>query len=422
VILAVGRVRRRASGHNATRLPGEAWILIAANAMAALGYGVVSPVLPAYARTFGVGIGAVTFAVSVFSLMRLCFAPPSGMLVQRLGERPIYVAGLLIVAVFTGACAFAQSYWQLLLFRAISGIGSTMFFISALGLMIRISPVDARGRVAGLFATSFLIGSVGGPVVGSFTAGLGLSAPFLVYGLAVLITAIVVFYSLRGSTLAAPAQHTHPAVTVRVALRHRAYRSALLSSFATGWSVWGLRIALVPLFVSDVLGRGPRMTGLALATFAIGNLAMALPSGYLSDRIGRRTLLIVGLSVCGVATMWLGTSSSVPLFLVAAYLGGAASGMFAAPQQAAVADILGGTARTGTAVATFQMMADLGAIVGSVAVGEIAEHLGYGWGFAVSGIVLLAAAVGWLLAPETQVAVERGLPGALAADSAPEVA
>ncbi|KAA8964006.1 MAG: MFS transporter [Mycobacterium sp.] len=389
--------------------------------MAALGYGVVSPVLPAYARTFGVSIGAVTFAVSVFSLMRLCFAPPSGMLVQRLGERPIYVAGLLIVAVFTGACAFAQTYWQLLLFRAISGIGSTMFFISALGLMIRISPVDARGRVAGLFATSFLIGSVGGPVVGSLTAGLGLSAPFLFYGLAVLVTAIAVSYSLRRSTLAAPAPHTRPAVTVRVALRHPAYRSALLSSFATGWSVWGLRIALVPLFVSDVLGRGPRMTGLALATFAIGNLALALPSGYLSDRIGRRTLLVVGLSACGVATMWLGAASSVPLFLLAACLGGAASGMFAAPQQAAVADILGATARTGTAVATFQMMADLGAIVGAVAVGEIAEHLSYRWGFAVSGIVLLAAAVGWLVAPETQGAVEP-LPGAGAAESAPEVA
>jgi ACDE family multidrug resistance protein len=396
--------------------------LIAANAMAALGYGVVSPVLPAFARTFGVGIGAVTFAITVFSLMRLCFAPPSGLLVQRLGERPIYVAGLLIVAVFTGACAFAQSYWQLLLFRAISGIGSTMFFISALGLMIRISPVDARGRVAGLFATSFLIGSVGGPVVGSLTAGLGLGAPFLVYGLAVLVTAIVVSYSLRRSTLAAPAEHTRPAVTVRVALRHRAYRSALVSSFATGWSVWGLRIALVPLFVSDVLGRGPRMTGLALATFAIGNLVIALPSGYLSDRVGRRTLLIVGLSVCGVATMWLGASSSVPLFLGAAYLAGAASGMFASPQQAAVADILGSTARTGTAVATFQMMADLGAIVGSVAVGEIAEHLSFGWGFAVSGVVLLAAAVGWVLAPETRVAVEPGLPGALQSESAPEVA
>lgn len=404
-----------------TTLPREAWVLIGANAVAALGYGVVSPVLPAYARTFGVSIGAVTFAITVFSLMRLCFAPPTGLLVQRVGERRVYVAGLLIVSVSTGACAFVQTYWQLLLFRAIGGIGSTMFFICALGLMIRISPPDARGRVAGMFATSFLIGSVAGPLVGSLMAGLGLRAPFLMYGVAVLLTAIVVSVSLRRSTLGAPAEHAEPAVKVRAALRHRAYRSALMSNFATGWSVFGLRIAVVPLFVSDVLGRGPRMTGLALGVFAAGNLVAVLPSGHLSDRIGRRTLLITGLFACGLATVWLGASSSVTLFMVAAFVAGAASGVYASPQQAAIADILGSTARTGTAVAAFQMTVDLGAVAGSFAVGQIAEHLSFGLGFAISGLVLLAAGVGWVFAPETRV-VGRSAPEAWETGGASELA
>jgi MFS transporter, ACDE family, multidrug resistance protein len=392
-----GGWRRKSAG-----LPREAWVLIVVNVLAALGYGVISPVLPVFARTFGVSISAVTFAITVFSVMRLCFAPATGLLVQRLGERPVYVSGLVIVAVSTAACAFAQNYWQLLIYRAIGGIGSTMFFISALGLLIRISPPEARGRIAGLFATSFLVGLVGGPLVGSLTASFGLRAPFWVYGLAMLITAIAVSYSLRGSTLGAPAEQAQSTVTLRVALRHNAYRSALVSSFATGWSVFGLRIAVVPLFVSDVLGHGPRMTGLALAVFALGNVVVVLPSGYLSDRIGRRTLLIGGLFAAGVTTIWLGALSSVPVFLVAAFVSGAASGVFASPQQAAVADILGNAARAGTAVAMFQMVADLGAIVGSFAVAEIAEHLGFGWGFAISGMILLAAAIRWVFAPETQ--------------------
>ena len=190
--LATRRPRFGGWGRKSTGLPREAWVLIAANAVAALGYGVVSPVLPAFARTFGVSLGAVTFSITIFSVMRLFSAPPTGLLVQRLGERQVYVAGLLIVSVSTATCAFAQNYWQLLVYRAIGGIGSTLFFISALGLMIRISPADARGRVAGLFVTSFLIGSVAGPLVGSLTAGLGLKAPFLIYGVSVLITAIVV--------------------------------------------------------------------------------------------------------------------------------------------------------------------------------------------------------------------------------------
>ena len=88
-------------------LPREVWVLIAANVVVALGYGVVAPVLPQYARNFGVSISAATFVITAFALMRLCAAPPAGLLVQRLGERRVYVSGLLIVALSTGACAFA---------------------------------------------------------------------------------------------------------------------------------------------------------------------------------------------------------------------------------------------------------------------------------------------------------------------------
>jgi MFS transporter, ACDE family, multidrug resistance protein len=217
-----------------------------------------------------------------------------------------------------------------------------------------------------------------------------------------LLTAVVVSYSLRGSELGAPAEHIDPPVTLRTALRHRAYRSALLSNFATGWSVFGLRMAVVPLFISDVLHRGPQMTGVALAVFAVGNVIVVMPSGYLSDRMGRRGLLIGGLLACSVATVGLGISSSLTVFLVAACVAGAASGVFASPQQAAIADILGNAARAGTAVATFQMMADLGAVAGAMGVAKIAEHFGFEWGFIVSAFVMLCAAVVWMFAPETQ--------------------
>jgi MFS family permease len=396
------RENSSATRESKERLPREVWLLIAANVVVALGYGVVAPVLPQYARHFGVSISAATFVITAFAIMRLCAAPPAGVLVQHLGERRVYISGLLIVALSTGACAFAATYWQLLLFRSLGGLGSAMFTVSSLGLMIRISPPGARGRVAGMFSSGFLVGSVGGPVLGSLTVGLGLAAPFLIYGAALLIAAAVVFVSLRHSAVAAPELNTEPAVSVRAVLRHRAYRAALFSNFATGWAAFGLRIALVPLFVVEVLDRGAGIAGLALATFAIGNVSAVIPSGYLSDRIGRRKLLIIGLTVSAVATILVGYTSSLPVFLAAAYVTGAATGVFVAPQQAAVADIVGNKARGGTAVATFQMMADLGSIVGSLVVGQIAQHLSFDWAFVVSGVVLLLAAVGWTFAPETR--------------------
>lgn len=405
------------------RLPSEVWVLITANAVIALGYGVVSPVLPQFARDFGVSISAATFVVTAFAVMRLCFAPASGLLVQRLGERRIYVSGLLIVAMSTGACAFAQTYWQLLLYRALGGIGSTMFFVSALGLMIRISPEDARGRVAGMFSSAFLVGSVAGPLLGSLTAGLGLSAPFLIYGAALLVAAAVVFISLRHSSLASPVAQDTVAMTLREALHNRAYRAALVSNFATGWTAFGLRVALVPLFITEVMHRGPGMAGAALAMFAFGNVLAVIPSGGLSDRTGRRPLLITGLAIAGVFTAIVGLSSSLTLFMVSAFIAGAASGVFSSPQQAAVADIIGSKARGGTAVATFQMMADLGSIAGSLGVGALAQYLSFGWAFGLSGAILLIAAIVWCFAPETRVRepIEHTPPRVLGPEAAGEL-
>lgn len=391
-----------ARGRGPARLPREAWILSWANVIVALGYGVISPVMPSLARTFGVSIDAVTFLVTAVSLSRMCFAPPSGVLVQRLGERRIYIAGVLIVALSTAACPFSHTYWQLLVFRLISGIGSTMFFISAFGLLIHISPPDARGRVAGLFTTSFMVGAVGGPAVGGLVARWGVAAPFVVYGGALLGVAVALIYSLRNSRLTASGPPTRSTVTMRQALRVRAYWAALLANLATGWTAFGLRVALVPLFVTDVMGRSVGTIGLVLGMFAAGNALAVIPSGNLSDRMGRRTLLIVGLAASGVATIWLGFATSLPWFLAAAFVGGATAAVYMSPMQAAVADILGSEARAGAPVAMVQMVHDLGAIVGATTVGWVAGHLSYGWSFVISGIVLLVAAFGWVLGPETR--------------------
>ena len=400
ISLRLARPGGRGSG--SVPLPREVWILSWANIMIALGYGVVAPAMPHLARRFGVSIEAVMFLVTVFSLSRLCFAPVSGALVQRWGERRIYINGLLVVAVSTMACAFSQTYWQLLLLRVVSGVGSTLFYVSALGLMIHISPVGARGRVAGIFTTSFMVGVVCGPAIGGLGTSFGLAAPFIIYGAALLGVAVVLVYSLRNSQLTAPLPPTRTTVTMREALRFRAYRSALLSNFATGWSAFGLRVALVPLFVSDVMGRGVGIIGLVLAMFAAGNAVAVIPSGYLSDRMGRRTLLMVGLATSGATTIWLGALSSLPAVLVVAFLVGTTAGIYMSPMQAAVADILGSDARAGMPVAMVQMIGDLGAIVGSMLLGWVADHMGYGWGFAISGVVLLVAAAGWVRAPETR--------------------
>ncbi|MGH3880405.1 MAG: MFS transporter [Actinophytocola sp.] len=391
-----------ADGRAANRLPGEVWVLVAANFVIAAGFGLVAPALPTFARSFNVSVTAASVVVSAFAVARLLFAPASGRLVTMLGERRVYLSGISIVAVTTGACAFAGNYWQLLIFRSVGGIGSTMFTVSAIALLIRVTPAAMRGRASGLWGTGFLLGNVMGPLLGGGLITISLRAPFLVYAGMLFLAVAIVWWFLRHSPLAAPVTDDDaPRITVRTALRNRAYSAALVSSFANGWAVFGVRVSLVPLFVEEVLHRDGAFAGTALAVFAAGNVVALLFSGRLADKIGRKPMVIAGLLVAGGGTIWLGFTESVLLFLIASAVAGIGSGMLAPAQQATLADVIGSKGRGGPVLATFQMAADIGAVIGPIAAGLLADGISYSAAFALTGVLALLAALVWLPAPET---------------------
>ena len=180
------------------------------------------------------------------------------------------------MAASTAACAFAQNYWQLLVFRGLGGAGSVMFTVASMALVIRLAPPESRGRVSGAYASAFLIGNVCGPIVGGLLAGFGLRVPFLAYAGALLLAALVVQTQLS-HVPGSPAAARRHGGTGHEARERRfgdsAYRAALLSSFANGWATFGVRMATVPLFAVTALGSGPGSAGWALAVFAAGNAA-----------------------------------------------------------------------------------------------------------------------------------------------------
>ncbi|MGM0929126.1 MAG: MFS transporter [Actinomycetota bacterium] len=381
-----------------TPLPRDIKVLVAAAFVIALGYGLVAPVLPQFAASFDVGVAAASVIVSVFALTRLVFAPVGGALVGRWGERRVYLTGLLIVAASTGACAMAQDYWQLLIFRGLGGLGSTMFTVSAMALILRLAPPNGRGRVSSLYAGTFLMGGILGPVVGGLLAGFGLRMPFVVYALALLVAAAVVAVLLKKPAPRTAEDGPAPvAMELREALSDPGYRAAVVSAFANGWATFGVRMALIPLFAAAVLGAGPATAGLALAVFAVGN-AMALTfSGRLADTVGRRPLVVAGLTVAGLAIAAIGFIDSVPAFVAASVIAGFGSGLLGPAQQAAVGDIIGTDRTGGKVLAVFQMGTDAGAIIGPVLAGMLADRLNYAWAFGVTGAVMLASALLWLV-------------------------
>lgn len=384
------------------RLPREIWILVAAALVIALGYGIVAPVLPQYARSFDVGVMAASAIVSVFALMRLLFAPVGGGLVTRFGERRTYITGLLIVAVSTGLCALAQTYWQLLLFRGVGGVGSVMFTVSAMGLLVKLAPPELRGRTSSLYGTAFLLGNILGPVIGSLFAGFGYQVPFVVYAAALLAATAVVAFFLPETDSATGVRDGRPHMTLAEAAAHPAYRALLVTGFAHGWSNFGVRVSLLPLMAAAVPSIGAPFAGVGLTVFALGNAVAQQATGRVVDDRGRRPVLLTGLLVAGVANLAFGWSTTVPVFLGLSALAGIGAAMIAPASQAVLADVIGRERTGGQALSTYSMASDSGSIAGSLAAGAVADAFGFGWAFALTGMVLLVSILPWLRVKETR--------------------
>ncbi|MWD30512.1 MFS transporter, partial [Aquicoccus sp. SCR17] len=140
------------------------------------------------------------------------------------------------------------------------------------------------------------------------------------------------------------------------------------------------------------------------------NVTAVTFSSRLSDRHGRRPLILAGLLVMAVTTGVIGWMSSPLSFLLACLLAGAGTGTLNAPQQAAIADVVGQGRRSGAVMSTAQMSADLGAISGPLLAGLVVDTAGYGWAFALTGGVILLGALAWWRAPETNLPIVPGGP------------
>lgn len=217
----------------------------------------------------------------MFAVARIVFAPVGGRAISRCGEVPGFCIGLAVVAASSAACAFATGFSQLLIFRAAGGLGSTIFTVSAAALVIRMSPAALRGRASGAWATGFLSGNIAGPVIGGWLISANPRAPFLGYTGILLVTALVTGVVLRGriAPRTSPGLFDAPTVRFADAVCHPAFRAALIANVVNGWTVYGVRVALVPLFVIDALHGSSGWSGCVLAAFAAGTGATLLVGG-----------------------------------------------------------------------------------------------------------------------------------------------
>ena len=382
--------------------PREVGVLVFASFFVAVGFGIISPTLPLFARSFGVNHAQVGAILAAFAFARFATGLISGKLVDHFGERLVYSFGIGFVSITSFAAGFAQNYEQLLIFRAVGGFGSSMFSVAAGSILLRAVDDDHRASAQSLYNGSFLVGMMAGPVVGGALSGFSLRAPMIIYGFLLIGASASGAFLLRNSTLAAKPTATQErnTITLRSALALKPYRSALIISFITSWVLFGMSRSILPLFMVEEIKVSPSFMGLGFTISTVINGIFLMKAGKLSDVNGRRYSAVIGTSFLTLFILALALTTEPWMFLAASVIVGFGGAFLSTTPSAIVGDVLEG--KGGQVIGLFQMAGDAGAMVAPLILGAIADGYGYRPAFLVSAALMLVAVAVSIKLPETR--------------------
>ncbi len=393
-------------------IPRQTKVLTAGVFLVMIGLTLVAPILPLYAREFGVSRTAAGALISAFAVSRLVFDLLGGVAADRLGARRVMTGGALLLAVSSVGAALAPTYWFLVVTRVLEGFGSAAFATAAMQLIVLTTPKERLGRTMAFFQMGLLGGISVGPIVGGFAAEVGdFATPFWIYAAIGLVLAGLVAWGVEPADVA-PRTTAQIMSAARILLRSRAFLALMFVTFAIFVMRAGARITLLPLYGAEELGLSESQIGIAIAMAALVNLVVVNPGGWLVDRVGRRPVLIVGLLATAAAIAAHGYASSFGSLLLLSVGFGLSASLMGIPPPTLAGDLAPPGAE-GASVGLYRTAGDVGLIAGPLLMGGIADTGAFGTGFLVAGALLVVAAGVALLIPARRGRIAAPVPSEL---------
>jgi EmrB/QacA subfamily drug resistance transporter len=426
----------------------------AAQAMVGLDIAIVNVALPSIQRDLGVGQSMLQWVVVAYSLLLGGFLLLGGRMADQLGRRRILVVGLAVFTAASFLAGAAQDGGPLIAARAVQGFGAALIAPAALSLLaVTFAEGRERHRAIGLFgAVGGVAGSVGVVAGGLLAGGPGWRWSFLInvpVGVVLIMVAVVFLardragdrttrldiagattitgglllfvYALHhganhgwisGSTLALftaavvllaafvriEARTAAPLVPAST-LKNRTLVVANLTAFFASCAFLSF-IFIGSLLMQQALGYSPTKTGLAWLATTVTCFAAAMASARPAARVGVRWLLISGISLFAIGTLWLARVPADASYLVdvlpAFLLAGIGGGLFSPALQIGA---LSGVSRSDSGLASglVETMREIGGAAGVAAVSTVllagSGLDGFHAGFTLIGVLAILGVV-----------------------------
>lgn len=367
--------------------------------VATMGISMVSPLLPVYAKDLGANGVWLGLTFSSFAIVQAIAGPAVGRISDRHARKPFIIAGLLVYLIAAIGFLTATSFYQVIAFRAFSGLGTSSIFSVARAYVGDLTPPGREGRWLGTFQTADIMGFGTGPVLaGLVRQFIGFDAVFVSMAIMMAISAIivVVFLPPKVQRFAHHGAAERVAeVPFREAIGNRLVAALTLFSGLTSLS-FGATLSFLALRMEDDLGASPAIIGLAFTVQDFAGGAFQPISGSLADRANRRVMVAVGLLMTAGLMVVLGLAQSVLVVMcVLAALGAVNTVSFSA--GSAIQVVAGRRVGMGTMLGLFAFGNGVGIVTGSLVGGLMKDQYGTPAAFYFGAVAVTVGAVLFML-------------------------
>lgn len=361
-----------------------------------IGFGIVIPILPYYAKSFGASAFQLGLLMMTYSLMQFLIAPIWGSVSDRVGRRPVLLLSILGTSLSLALLAKASTFGWLIVGRTLAGVFGANIS-TAYAYVTDITTPENRAKGMGLIGAGFGIGFIIGPAIGGVLSPYGYSVPILFASAMALGNVILGYFALPepNTNRDLRAQNRIRRMSMiawQSALGKRETRLPIVLFFILTWAATQMEISF-GIFLFDRFHWDARRAGILLAAMGF---TMALMQGGLIGRLAKRygewNLIPIGAVLSATALVLFGGAHVATTIYTALFILAVGNGMLQ-PSLSSLVSKGAEEHERGAILGVFQSAGSLARIIGPLIAGALYDHLSIGAPFFAGALLISIIAV-----------------------------
>jgi DHA1 family tetracycline resistance protein-like MFS transporter len=355
-----------------------------------IGFGIIIPLLPFYAQTFGASPLVIGLLFASFSLSQLIAAPILGEISDRWGRRPVLIFSLLGTVVSFAMLAVAKNLTMLFAARIVDGLSGGNI-TTARAYIADVTPEEQRAKAFGILGAAFGLGFIIGPALGGLFSRISYTAPIWAAAVITVLATVLAWVWLPETI-----HRTHAGGFAWRALADLSRRANLRLLFTVDfayWTAFAVYQTTFALFGARRFGFDAAHTGYLLSAFGfLGVLVQGVLVGPIVAALGEKRTLSIGLLSAAVGWGGSALTHSLPVFVALLVPGAIGIGLCNATLSALISKAAN-PREQGRVQGAAGALESLGRTIGPVWGNGTLQRFSEGTAYGSAAIVLMGAAV-----------------------------